>query len=160
MNARRKKIEKMINDVFNALDNSGTNAKKYKNMLSKLSDDQFDNFMKKFAKDDRQNFYLEIIPFEQEPKLQDIKKAADIINVPLEEHVYMPFVNGDKENPVKSPYPVPVGYLHLKRLQQMLSKKNTSSIEIDQRNQKTGYILAHCVSNNTVNILLIAGTTL
>lgn len=32
--------------------------------------------------------------------------------------------------------------LHMKRLQQMLSKKNTSSIEIDQRNAKTGQVTA------------------
>lgn len=109
MNARRKKVEDKIYKVFNALDPSGTNTKKYKNMLSKLSDDQFDSFMKKFLKNENENFYLEIVPFEQEPKLQDIKKAADVIGVPLEEYVYMPYINGDKENPIRTPYPVPVG---------------------------------------------------
>ena len=111
MNEKRKKAEKMIYDTFNILDSSGSNTKKYKSILGKLSDAQFDDFMKKFLSSEKDNFYLETIPLEQEPKLQDIKKAADYLKIPLEEYVYMPYVNGDTENPIRTPYPVPVGLM-------------------------------------------------
>lgn len=91
------------------MDITGMNTKKYKNKFSKMSDDEFHRYMRKFLSDDDANFYLEIKPFENEPKLEDIKNTADFLKVPLEEYVYMPYINGDTENPIRSVTKCPTG---------------------------------------------------
>ena len=141
MNAKRKKIEEMIYGVFDRLDKTGTNTKKYKAIFSRMDDKAFNSYMKKFFADDSRNYYLEILPFEREPKLEHIKEAADYLKVPLEEYVYLPFSNPDGE-PLRTRYKVPVGYIHIKRLQQILSKKNSFSVNIENRNVKTGQVIS------------------
>lgn len=139
--SKRKAIEKLIYDTFNLLDKSGANAAKYKNLFSKMSDTQFEKHMKDFLYDDSQNFYLEVEAFKREPKMDDIKEAADYLGVPLFETVALPFVTMDKNNIVTTAVPVPVGYLHMKRVQQMIAKKNSMSIHIDKRQGKTGQVI-------------------
>jgi tetrahydromethanopterin S-methyltransferase subunit B len=39
---KRKKMESLIDSVMNAIDPSGTNAKKYRNMFQTMNDKQFD----------------------------------------------------------------------------------------------------------------------
>lgn len=138
-NPNRKQVEEKIYKFFDIMDKTGLNTKKYKAKFSKMTDDQFHKYMINFLKDDDANFYYEIKAFENEPSLQDIKKASDFLKVPLEEYVYMPYINGDNQNPIRSVTKCPTGYLHLKRLQQMLHKKNASSIDIEIRSQKSGY---------------------
>jgi hypothetical protein len=41
-----------------------------------------------------------------------------------------------------TPYPVPVGYIHEKRVQQMALEKNASSIDISRRDAKTNQVVA------------------
>lgn len=110
MSNKRKEIEKMIIETFNILDKSGRNGEFYKTFFKNMSDKEFDSYMKKFLADDKQNFYLEVTPFQKngEPTIQDIKDAADYLEIPLNEYVYMPYANPEGE-PVRSPYPVPVG---------------------------------------------------
>jgi hypothetical protein len=135
-NSKRKKIEDLVYNTIDILDNTGRNTKIYKDKLSKLTDQQFDKFIKDFLKDDSSNFYLEIIPFENEPSLDQVKKSLDYLGIPLEEYVY--FKHGPhKEDPIRTKEKVPVGYLSLRRLQQILFKKNSYSIDIDVRNPKT-----------------------
>jgi hypothetical protein len=137
--SKRKQIQDLIYKTITTLDKTGTNTKTYEDFFSKLSDAQFDAFMKKFLNDSSENFYMEILPYENEPNLRDIKKAADDLGIPLEEYVYYRH-DGNKDNPLRTREKVPVGHLHLKRLQQVLSKKNSYSLDIDQRNMKTGQV--------------------
>ena len=108
-NPSKKKVESLIYNFFDLLDKTGSNTKKYKEKFSKMSEEQFHKYMKEFLSDNDRNFYLEIKPFEVEPSLKDIKNALDYINAPLEEYVYMPYINGDKENPVRSIVKCPTG---------------------------------------------------
>ncbi|QXN67936.1 hypothetical protein FPHOBKDP_00186 [Listeria phage LPJP1] len=111
---KRNKIQKYIIDVFNKLDKTGSNAKKYKDIYDKMSDEQFLSYMKKFTNGD-DNFYLEVLPNKNEPKLIDIKETLDFMNVPLEEYIYYRH-DGNKDNPLRTRYPVPLGYLPVRRL--------------------------------------------
>ena len=43
---KRQKMEKVIYDTFSALDKTGANTKKYKALLSNMSDNQFDKCSK------------------------------------------------------------------------------------------------------------------
>lgn len=137
--SKRKQIEDLIYSVMSTLDKSGKNTEKYKSFYSKMDDKTFSNYMDKFFKNDKENFYLELFPFESEPKLNDIKKAADILKVPLDEYMYMPFENPNGPAP-RTPTPCMTGWIHGKVLQQVSSKKNSSSVEATYRNPKTGQV--------------------
>lgn len=135
----REKTEALIYKVLNALDDTGINVQKYKAFFSKMTNEQFDKYMKTFLKDENENFYLEILPNKNEPSLAQVKKALDILKVPTDEYVYMRH-EGHKDNPIRTQYKVPTGYITIKRVQQILSKKNTYSLDIAQRNMKNGQV--------------------
>lgn len=138
---KRKKIENLIYAVFDALDPSKTNTNKYMDYFEQLSDTQFDSFFKQFFADENQYLILDVVDYEREFKIENVEAAAKIMNVPLFEKVVMPFVNGDPNNPIVTKYEVPVGYAHEKRVQQILSKKNTTSTEISSRSAVTNQVV-------------------
>ena len=140
---KRKKMETLIYDVFGTLDPSGTNLKKYKSMFSSMTDKEFDTFFKKFFKNPDTYLILDTVDYEKELKLENIEKAAKILDIPLFEKIVMPYINNSKEHPVVTKYEVPVGYLHIKRMQQILSKKNTTSTDISSRSSLTGQVTGH-----------------
>lgn len=137
---KRKKMEKLIYDTFSALDPSGVNTEKYKSMFKDMTDSQFDSFFKKYFNSDSY-MILDIVEYERELKLENVEKAAKLLGVPLTERLIMPNLNHDKEHPIVTKYEVPVGYLHIKRLQQMLSKKNSTSTDISSRSPTTGQVI-------------------
>ena len=134
----RTQIEQIIYKVFDNLDSTGYNTKMYKEKFKKMNNKQF----KDFINNPDEDFFLEVEHFTKNNlKLADIEKAASVINVPLQEYIYLPFENeADPSNPIKSLVPVCVGYIHVKRVQQILSKKNSFSINIESRNMKTNQI--------------------
>jgi len=142
---KRKQIEEVIYTTMKLLDPSGYNEAKYRTIFKEMNDNQFSNYMKKLFSDEDNNLTLETTPFQKnhtDLKIEDIKKAADYLNIPLDEYIYMPFMNpGGKV--VRSKYPTPVGYVHIKRLEQILSKKNAYSSDITERNSKTGQVTGH-----------------
>jgi len=140
---KRKDMEMLIYNVFTALDPSGTNTNKYKALFSKMTDAQFDSYFKKIFNNDDIYLVLDVVDFEHALTIESVKKAAGVLNIPLTETVAMPFVNHDKERPTTTPGEVIVGYLHLKRMQQMLSKKNSTSTEIGTRSALTGQVTNH-----------------
>lgn len=138
---KRKKMEEIIYKTFDLLDPSGTNSAKYKAMFQPMSDNQFDTFFKNLFKNEDRYLILDIVDYEREVKLEDIEKAADYLGVPLFEKVAMPFINGNTKNPTLTKYEVPVGYLHCKRMQQILSKKNSTSTDISARSPITRQVV-------------------
>jgi len=138
MNTKREKIEKLIYKIMDTVDKTKENTKKYKEKFNTMSDDQFNNYMEKFLNDPKENFYVEILPFKSEPHINDIKKGLDILKIPADEYVYFRHM-GNKE-PVRTAQKVPVGYISIRRLQQVLSKKNSYSLDIDSRNSLTGQL--------------------
>jgi len=138
----RKKIEEIVLKTMKLLDPYGYNENRYETMFSQMSDNQFTRFMNQMMSDDDYNFTLETTPFEKnhvDLDIRNIKKAADYLGVPLDEYIYMPFINPNG-SPVRSRERVPVGYVFAKRLEQILSKKNAYSSEINQRDSKTGLL--------------------
>lgn len=98
----------MIVTTMNKMDKSGTNGNKYKLFFKSMSDDQFSKWAKAFLSDNEENFYMEILPYKNEPKLQDLMEAGEYLKVPLDEYIYYKD-NGNKDNPLRSKYKVPVG---------------------------------------------------
>ena len=141
--SKRIKMESLIYDVFSALDPTNANTDKYKAMFKKMSDAEFENFFKRLFKDEDSYLILEVVDYERDVTIEGIEKAAKILGVPLFEKIAMPSLNGDKNNPIVTKQPAPVGYLHIKRMQQVLSKKNSMSTDSDERSALTGQVIGH-----------------
>lgn len=138
---RRKVFMDYLDSILNTLDPSGANSKLYHEKFDKMSDNQFDSYIKRFFEDDKQNFYLEIVEYERDLTMENINACADMMGVPLYERIALPYLTGDKENILVSKSEVPVGYIHEKRMPQTLMKKSAASIKIDKRNPKTGQVV-------------------
>ena len=138
---RRKVFMDYLDSILNTLDPSGANSKLYHEKFDKMSDNQFDSYIKRFFEDDKQNFYLEIVEYERDLTMENINTCAEMMGVPLYERIALPYLTGDKENILVSKSEVPVGYIHEKRMPQTLMKKSAASIKIEKRNPKTGQVV-------------------
>lgn len=137
---KRKKMEKLIYDFFDAFDKSGVNTKKYKEIFETMSDNEFDKYFKEFFKDPNAYLILDIVDYERTIKIEDIERAAKVIQVPLFEKVAVPHLTMDKDKVIVTKDPVPVGYVHIKRTQQTVMKKNGMSTSVDTRSSLTGQV--------------------
>lgn len=137
---KRKKMEQLIYDTFNALDKTGANTKKYKEMFSGMTDVEFDKFFDNLFKDPSLYLILNICDYEIDLTIEDIEKAAKVLKIPLFEKVAFPHYTMDKNTVVVTKEPVPVGYCHVKRTQQTLAKKNGVSTSADARASLTGQV--------------------
>lgn len=139
---KRKKVMTMICKTMDILDPSGANSDRVRRRYDHLSDKEFDKEFRAFLNDPKKNFYLEFIDFSREISMDQIEKAAEFIKVPLMEYVAIPYLNnGDLDNIVVTPEKVPVGWIHEKRMQQTLLKKNAGSTSIKKRNPKNDQVI-------------------
>lgn len=137
---KREEMETLIYNFFSAFDKTETNTKHYQDMFSKMSDTQFDRWFKDFFDNPKAYLVLNICDYENTIQLDDIEDAAKVLDIPLFETVYMPYVTMDKKKTIATPIPVPVGYLNIKRTQQTISKKNGLSTSIDTRSALTAQV--------------------
>lgn len=140
---KRAAGEKMVYGVMDRLDPSGTNTKRYKKLFSTMSDSKFENFMRCMFDDDNMNFTLEVKDFERELTIAQIKAAANFLNIPLEEYVILPHITMDQEHPEVTKEKCLVGYRIEKRMEQMNTKKNSTSTHISERSSTTGQVVGH-----------------
>lgn len=140
----RSDMEDTIYTFFSLLDPSGANTAKYKAFFGKMSDDEFKRFFDRFFKDRTMYLTLDVEAYKNDLKMVDINKAASYLKVPLFEYVMEPFFDTSShqftDKVVASAHKVPVGYIHMKPVQQMVRKKNNTSITIDQRDPRTGQV--------------------
>ena len=137
----RKEIENVIYQVFDALDPTGANTEKYKAMLSPMNDKEFEKFMREFLNDDMENFVLDMIDYERDVRMENVEKAAKILNIPISEYIFMPNLTMDKKNVVSTPDKCLVGYVNIKRLQQLVMKKNGLSVDNSKISSLTGQVI-------------------
>ena len=132
----RKKCEDLIYRTFDTVDPTGTNTDYYKKLFADMSDSQFYSLIS-----GRLPFRYHTAIFNNEPKMTNIISAFKVLDKPLIEKVKLPYLAKDENgNPIESKECL-VGYLNIKRLKQMLTKKNNTAIEIDKRDMKTGRLL-------------------
>lgn len=132
---KRKQIEELVLKIVKTLDNDKMeNYNRYEGMFRLMTDKDFAEWAGSMGHELDDTIQLYQLPFE-ECSLTQIKKAADILNIPLEEYVWF----RDKgDEPIRTKTRVPVGYIPCKRMQQMLNKKNHLSLDADTRALKTG----------------------
>lgn len=132
-----EKIKKLVLGVVDRLDNAKQlNIKRFTDLFDFFEQNP-DEFRKwEVLNDDSLDSTIQLfmLPFE-EPKMEQIKDAADFLKVPLEEYIY--YRQEDPEG-IRSKMRVPTGYINIKRVQQILSKKNHYSFDVDERSLKTG----------------------
>jgi len=140
MAKNRKEIENLVYETFDALDPSGTNSSKYKELYSQMSDAQFDKHMKGFLANKNENFILDINELDRRVTMDQCEAAAKVLGIPLMEYVYMPHLTMDKKNVIVSKERCLVGWINVKRTQQLLHKKNGLSLSDDRINHMTGQV--------------------
>ena len=134
MNQQRLKAERLVYQVMDQLDPSGKNTDFWKEEFSKMSDEQFKKYISgNFP------FYFQTGAF-KEPTMDEISKALDILNVPLLESIYMPYKYKDSNGRPMKTKPCMVMYIHIKRMKQLLTKKNGMSIDTKTRDMRTGLL--------------------
>lgn len=139
--AKRSRMENLVYDVFSELDPSGVNAKKYKDKFDAMSDAQFEKYFRTIFDNEDLYLVLDIVEYtKQTISLDTVIAAAKKLGIPLFERVIFPHMSADPNKPMITPAPCPVGYIHIKRLQQMISKKNTTSIDMSERSMTTGQV--------------------
>jgi hypothetical protein len=135
---KRKQCEELIYKVFSAADPTGANTEYYQKLFADMSDAQFLKLIS-----GRLPFRYHVSPFDNEPKISDVINAFKILNKPLLERISLPYLAKNNDGkPVQSKECL-VGYMNVKRLKQMLTKKNNTALEIANRDMKSGRLLGH-----------------
>lgn len=135
MNKQREEVEILVYKVMDALDPSGTNSSHYKEKFSQMTDAQFTKFLKNTFP-----FRFHSKPFEIEPNMSNIKKAAKVLGVPLTEKVALPYLYESPDGrPIYSKECLVI-YTNIKKMKQFVTKKNSMSLNIDDRDMRTGLL--------------------
>lgn len=134
MNQKRLESERLIYKVFDQLDPSGRNTDYWKKEFAGMNDKEFEEYISGTFP-----FYFQTGAFD-EPSMDQICKALDILNVPLLESVYLPYKYKDSNGRPMKTKPCLVVYIHMKRMKQLLTKKNGMSINTNTRDMRTGLL--------------------
>lgn len=136
MNEKRKKAEKLICDYMDAVDKTKANGDYYRELFAGMSDEAFKKFVSR-----QFPYKFQPKPFVIEPKMKDIIDGLNVLKVPLLERVYSPYLYKNKDGkPVGSKLCLVI-YIHIKKMKQFITKKNSMSSNIDERNMKTGLLI-------------------
>lgn len=135
---KRKQCEELIYKTFSAIDPTGANTEYYQKLFADMSDAQFTKLIS-----GRLPFRYHVSPFNNEPKMPNIINAFKVLDKPLLEKVALPYLAKDNNGKAIESKECLVGYMNIKRLKQMLTKKNNTALEIANRDMKSGRLLGH-----------------
>lgn len=131
---KRKKALKLITDSMKYLDPSGKNAKEWENKFKSMNDRELLKFVQDLSNPET-NFYLETAPFDgSDPDLRSIEKALLLNGAQCEEYIYFRDRLNSNGEMTRSIDRVPVFTIHIRRLQQIATKKNNFTYGINKRN--------------------------
>ena len=134
---QRQECEAIILNGFKLADRDGHNVEVYKKKFAKMTDDQFYDFC---ALDFPYRFHVDGFP---NTKIEDIEAALNAIGQHLIEPIALPYLYRNKDGVPVNTKPCIVGYIPIKRVQQIVTKKNGMSVDISQRDMKTGRLTGH-----------------
>ena len=155
MDDRRKKIQTTIDEILKIMDPSGVNAEKYRKMFQVMSDEQFQDWITKFLADPKSNFRVDIEEFGNDNRkmmFDNLERAADKLGIKLFEYVYLPHISSNPNRPVRTRQPVLVGYLNIKRPQQMVMKKTGLALTDTDRDENTGAVKGDSKGGTTTGV--------
>ena len=141
---KRKEVEELVYKVLDILDPTQQNSQFYKAKFAKMNDKQFIKF---FSQDFPLKFQIRL--FEIEPTMKQISDALDYIHIPMIEQMNLPFEYRSKDGtPVKSDDAL-ILYVPIRKVKQFLSKKNSMSTNISNRDMKSGLLQTVDKNGNT-----------
>lgn len=141
---KRKEVEELVYKVMDILDPTQQNSQFYKAKFAKMNDKQFIKF---FSQDFPLKFQIRL--FEIEPTMKQISDALDYIHIPMIEQMNLPFEYRSKDStPVKSDDAL-ILYVPIRKVKQFLSKKNSMSTNISNRDMKSGLLQTVDKNGNT-----------
>ena len=132
---KRVEVEMFIYKVYDTVDKTGTNSDYYRSIFANMTDEQFFAFCGR-----RLPFRYHEDEFKNPPKMYSIIEAFKVLDKPLFERVNMPYVYEDENGVAVQTEEALVFNLHLKRMKQMLSKKNNASMHVEKRDPRTGML--------------------
>lgn len=135
----RKKAEMKILQFISEWDKSGYNINEYKEVFSKMSDAEFLVWMEQL-RDGKAHLHYEINGREKPPTVDTIENIGKKYGVSLKEFVILPFRSSDPNKPMVTKGKVPILMIPVRRLQQMVEKKNSISGDNDCVNPITGQV--------------------
>jgi hypothetical protein len=141
----REEVTKIVHDFMIVFDPSGTSAKRWDDHFASFKTDElFVKEVKRILDNPKVWFSPEIQSFNKnaQPKFDNYTKLAKMVGIELEEYVALPYMNENTTltSPTLTATKVPVGKLHLKRLQQIIRKKNKVTTHADKRDMRTGQV--------------------
>jgi hypothetical protein len=132
---KREQAEELIYKVLDTVGKTHANSDYYRKLFSSMTDTQFFAFFKR-----RLPIRFHMDEFKISPKMYEVVEAFKILNKPLFEKVNLPYIYTDSQgNPIQSQEAL-VLILHIKRMKQMLSKKNNASMHTAKRDMRTGLL--------------------
>ncbi len=152
---KRKRIEETIYKTLLLMDPTGIIANKYRKMFQTMNDLKFSQWIDAFLNDEKSNFRLDIEEFgdgSRTLKFENVEKAADFLKIKLFEYVYLPHVSSNPNRPIRTKQPVLVGWLNIKRTQQLASKKTGLALSDDNRDDMTGAAKGESKGGTTTGI--------
>jgi hypothetical protein len=155
----RYNFEKKVLDLMNELDPSHYNENVYKDYFAGLTDAQFKTFAYNLYMKEDFNLFIEmgLLDKGNTPSLKKIKTIAERRKVPLMEYVEFPYKRPDHpEDPPISATKIPVIYVVIRPLQQLLDKKNNMSSNTDTINSLTGQVTGSSKASTISNMQTIS----
>lgn len=152
---KRQMVQDTVIKTLSLMDPTLINAKKYEKFFNSMNDTQFAKWIKDFLADEKSNIRLDIEEFgdgSRSLKYENIEKAADYLGIKLFEYVYIPHVSSNPNRPIRTKQPVLVGYLNVKRTQQLVTKKTGLSLNDDDRDDMTGAVKGDAKGGTTTGI--------
>lgn len=120
MTPKRKQVEEYINKVMLLMEPNGVNAKRYKDMFSKMSDTDFDKFMKDI-RDKKRKLVIYIPNLKVVLQMEDLYKACDFTGA----IVFEPITIHDEQTGMEytTPNEFPILRMPVRRLKQFQAHK-------------------------------------
>lgn len=140
----RLEFEKDVYAIMDEFDKTGYNTQRYKDLFNNMSNAEFDNFVKKLQ-NPQYNLHVELSMYgkgkEKPLTFAEIERVGKKFGIDIMEYMYMPFANpNDPSNPVITNTKVLILVVLVRKMQQMLSKKNSIVGETDIINPITGQV--------------------
>ena len=155
---KREKIEKLIYDFLTIVDVNAKfkNRTYYEDLFNSMNDEEFDKWVANMGNTLEDTINVHQLPWET-VSLKQLKDASEFLKVPLEEYVYYRHMVDGVD--IRTKNKVMVGYINVKRLQQMLSKKNQFTFDTKNVDYATGEVKGkskvHHISNAETYMLLL-----
>lgn len=150
---RKQAVIDYICEALDVLEGGNANSSVYRQEWEKMSLKDFTTMMTQVRDiEHRQIAYYEVIEFERDVDMNRIEDCAKFMHVPLYEHLAIPDITGQTDNVVVTPYPVPVGIAHYKRMPQTVLKKNSLTLKVTKKNPLTGQITSQDKTSRNTDV--------